>query len=52
MLARPPHQSAAARDDASVTIRCSTDIWNISELQAQLGIVSADLPQRFVTGKQ
>ena len=26
------------------------DIWNISELQSQLGIVSADLHQRFVAG--
>jgi iron complex transport system ATP-binding protein len=26
------------------------DIWNISDLQAQLGIVSADLHQRFVSG--
>ena len=26
------------------------DIWNINELQAQMGIVSADLHQRFVAG--
>src|SRR4051812_41547593 len=26
------------------------DLWNVSELQAQMGIVSSDLHQRFVTG--
>src|SRR4051812_17165919 len=26
------------------------DLWNVSELQAQMGIVSADLHQRFVNG--
>jgi iron complex transport system ATP-binding protein len=26
------------------------DLWNVSELQAQMGIVSADLHQRFVSG--
>ena len=40
-----------ARDDGPAPVQVlGQDIWNITELQAQLGIVSADLHQRFVTG--
>ena len=40
-----------ARADGPPPVRVlGQDIWNISELQSQLGIVSADLHQRFVAG--
>jgi iron complex transport system ATP-binding protein len=40
-----------AREDGPPPVRVlGEDIWNISELQSQMGIVSADLHQRFVNG--
>ena len=40
-----------ARIDGTPPVRVlGQEVWNISELQAQLGIVSADLHQRFVSG--
>ena len=40
-----------AREDGSPPVRVlGQDIWNITELQSQMGIVSADLHQRFVNG--
>jgi iron complex transport system ATP-binding protein len=40
-----------ARVDGTPPVRVlGREVWNISELQAQLGIVSADLHQRFVNG--
>lgn len=40
-----------AREDGPAPVRVlGQDIWNISELQAQMGIVSADLHHRFVNG--
>jgi len=40
-----------ARPDGPAPVRVlGEDVWNVSELQAQLGIVSADLHQRFVNG--
>jgi iron complex transport system ATP-binding protein len=46
------HQERAlAREDGPPPVRVlGEDIWNVSELQSQMGIVSADLHQRFVTG--
>jgi iron complex transport system ATP-binding protein len=40
-----------ARPDGPAPVRVlGEDIWNITELQAQMGIVSADLHQHFVSG--
>ena len=40
-----------ARENGPAPVRVlGQDIWNISELQAQMGIVSADLHHRFVNG--
>ena len=40
-----------ARPDGPAPVRVlGEEVWNISELQAQMGIVSADLHQRFVHG--
>jgi iron complex transport system ATP-binding protein len=40
-----------ARADGPSPVRVlGEDIWNVSELQSKLGIVSADLHQRFVAG--
>jgi iron complex transport system ATP-binding protein len=40
-----------AREEGPAPVRVlGQDIWNISELQAQMGIVSADLHHRFVNG--
>ena len=46
------HQErAVAREEGTAPVRVlGRDIWNITDLQAQLGIVSADLHQRFVNG--
>ena len=40
-----------ARPDGPAPVRVlGEDVWNVSELQARMGIVSADLHQRFVSG--
>jgi iron complex transport system ATP-binding protein len=40
-----------ARPDGPAPVRVlGEDVWNVSELQAQMGIVSADLHQHFVKG--
>ena len=40
-----------AREEGTPPVRVlGRDIWNITDLQSQLGIVSADLHQRFVSG--
>ena len=40
-----------AREGGPAPVRVlGEDVWNITELQSQLGIVSADLHQRFVSG--
>jgi iron complex transport system ATP-binding protein len=40
-----------AREDGPPPVRVlGQDVWNIGELQSQMGIVSADLHQRFVHG--
>ena len=40
-----------ARPDGPAPVRVlGEDVWNVSELQAQMGIVSADLHQHFVRG--
>jgi iron complex transport system ATP-binding protein len=40
-----------AREEGPAPVRVlGQDIWNISELQSQLGVVSADLHHRFVNG--
>jgi iron complex transport system ATP-binding protein len=46
------HQDRAlARDNGTAPIRVfGNDNWNVSELRSQLGIISADLHQRFVIG--
>jgi iron complex transport system ATP-binding protein len=45
------HERALAPPDGRSPVRVfGEDRWNVSELRAQLGIVSADLHQRFVAG--
>ena len=46
------HQDrAVAKDDGAAAIRVfGNDNWNVFELRSQLGIISADLHQRFVNG--
>ena len=46
------HQDRAlAKDDGRSSIRVfGNDTWNVFELRSQLGIISADLHQRFVNG--
>ena len=45
------HERAVAPIDGPPAVRVfGEDRWNVSELRAQLGIVSADLHQRFVAG--
>jgi iron complex transport system ATP-binding protein len=46
------HQDrAVAKDDGASAIRVfGNDNWNVFELRSQLGIISADLHQRFVNG--
>ncbi len=45
------HERALVPADGSSPVRVfGEDRWNVSELRAQLGIVSADLHQRFVAG--
>jgi iron complex transport system ATP-binding protein len=45
------HERALAAADGTSPVRVyGDDRWNVSELRAQLGIVSADLHQRFVAG--
>jgi iron complex transport system ATP-binding protein len=45
------HERALAPADGTSAVRVfGEDRWNVSELRAQLGIVSADLHQRFVAG--
>ena len=45
------HERALAPSDGTSAVRVfGEDRWNVSELRAQLGIVSADLHQRFVAG--
>ena len=45
------HERALAAADGTSAVRVfGEDRWNVSELRAQLGIVSADLHQRFVAG--
>jgi iron complex transport system ATP-binding protein len=45
------HDRALAPADGTSPVRVfGEDRWNVSELRAQLGIVSADLHQRFVAG--
>jgi iron complex transport system ATP-binding protein len=45
------HERALVSADGSSPVRVfGADRWNVSELRAQLGIVSADLHQRFVAG--
>jgi iron complex transport system ATP-binding protein len=40
-----------AREEGPAPVRVlGQDVWNITELQAQMGIVSADLHHRFVNG--
>src|SRR5436190_15593138 len=40
-----------ARPEGPTPVRVlGQDVWNVSELQASMGIVSADLHQRFVNG--
>jgi iron complex transport system ATP-binding protein len=42
---------ALARDDGQSTVRVfGSDNWDVFDLRSQLGIVSADLHQRFVAG--
>jgi iron complex transport system ATP-binding protein len=45
------YERPLARADGAPPVRVfGDDNWNVSELRAQLGIVSADLHQRFVSG--
>jgi iron complex transport system ATP-binding protein len=45
------HERALAAADGTSPVRVfGEDRWNVSELRSQLGIVSADLHQRFVAG--
>ena len=45
------HERALVAPDGTSPVRVfGEDRWNVSELRAQLGIVSADLHQRFVAG--
>jgi len=45
------HERALAPADAPSAVRVfGDDRWNVAELRSQLGIVSADLHQRFVAG--
>jgi iron complex transport system ATP-binding protein len=45
------HERALAPADAPSAVRVlGEDRWNVAELRSQLGIVSADLHQRFVAG--
>ena len=45
------HERALVTDTGTPAVRVfGEDRWNVSELRAQLGIVSADLHQRFVAG--
>jgi iron complex transport system ATP-binding protein len=45
------HERALVPADGTPAVRVfGEDRWNVSELRAQLGIVSADLHQRFVSG--
>ena len=45
------HERALVAADGTSPVRVfGEDRWNVSELRAQLGIVSADLHQRFVAG--
>ena len=45
------HERAIAPADAPSAVRVfGEDRWNVAELRSQLGIVSADLHQRFVAG--
>ncbi len=45
------HERALVPPDGTPAVRVfGEDRWNVSELRAQLGIVSADLHQRFVAG--
>ena len=45
------HERALAPVDAPSAVRVfGDDRWNVAELRSQLGIVSADLHQRFVAG--
>jgi iron complex transport system ATP-binding protein len=45
------HERAVVVDDDRSPVRVfGDDRWNVSELRSQLGIVSADLHQRFVKG--
>jgi len=45
------HERALVPADGASAVRVfGEDRWNVSELRAQLGIVSADLHQRFVAG--
>ena len=45
------HERALVSADGTPAVRVfGEDRWNVSELRAQLGIVSADLHQRFVAG--
>ncbi len=45
------HERALVPADGTPAVRVfGEDRWNVSELRAQLGIVSADLHQRFVAG--
>ena len=45
------HERALVPADRSAAVRVfGHDHWNVSELRSQLGIVSADLHQRFVAG--
>jgi len=48
MLTHDDH--ALAREDPSPVRVFGSDRWNVSELQSRLGIVSADLHDRFVNG--
>ncbi|MGH8638503.1 MAG: ABC transporter ATP-binding protein [Burkholderiales bacterium] len=45
------YERALAPSNGTATVRVfGEDRWNVSELRSQLGIVSADLHQRFVSG--
>jgi iron complex transport system ATP-binding protein len=45
------HERALVTSDGTSAVRVfGEDRWNVSELRAQLGIVSADLHRRFVAG--
>lgn len=45
------HQDRALARDSGAPIRVfGNDTWNVFELRSQLGIISADLHQRFVNG--